>query len=399
MQVHLRKLASVVLSVILLISVFSGVSGADSRKRLDEVQQQLEDTRQRISAGDKQKQELEAQIQEADARMAAVQAGLTELENQLADTRDRKADIEAQLASLRAQLKQKQDELDQAVRELTKLTRLLNRRADHFYKHGQTSFLEVLIDSRSFGDFLHRFAFLQRIVNLDAKLVNQIKLTKAAIETARAAIEVNHAATMNRERELLAEESRIQDLVTAQAAQKAQLQASVNDKQAIIANLDSERQSLVSEEDGLEEAAREILARIGGGSGTTAGSAPSSSGFIWPASGPITGVFGEQRPGHLHAGIDIAVPTGTPVAASKGGTVVMSEYNSGGFGYVVVIDHGDGFTTWYGHNSQLLVNEGQVVDRGQTIARAGSTGRSSGPHVHFEVRYGGTAQNPMNYLP
>ena len=125
--------------------------------------------------------------------------------------------------------------------------------------------------------------------------------------------------------------------------------------------------------------------------------------FRWPTSGRISSYFGGRKsPGGIgstnHKGIDIAVPRGTPIYAADGGTVTYSGWMSG-YGYLVQIDHGKGYVTRYGHNSSLTVSVGQHVYKGQQVARAGSTGNSTGNHCHFEVRYNGVAKNPLNYLP
>ena len=124
--------------------------------------------------------------------------------------------------------------------------------------------------------------------------------------------------------------------------------------------------------------------------------------FRWPVSGRVTSYFGGRRsPGGIgstnHKGIDIAAPKGTPVYAADGGTVTYAGWMSG-YGYLVRISHGNGYETYYGHNSRLLVSVGQKVYKGQQIAKVGSTGNSTGNHCHFEVRYNGVAKNPLNYL-
>ena len=178
------------------------------------------------------------------------------------------------------------------------------------------------------------------------------------------------------------------DKATAEAA-LAELQASSN---AITAMLQQ------------RAAARAAASSAGGGGGGAVSyQAVSGSGvFMWPVSGPITSpfgyrdhpIFGRQI---LHAGIDIGVDEGTPVAAADSGVVVDADW-LGGYGYAVIIDHGNGLSTVYGHNSSLNVSPGQSVSKGQIIAYSGSTGNSTGPHVHFEVRSGGEPVDPMGYL-
>ena len=125
--------------------------------------------------------------------------------------------------------------------------------------------------------------------------------------------------------------------------------------------------------------------------------APSGSGVLgWPVSGPVTSGFG-VRWGRMHEGIDIAVGEGTPVRAAAAGVVIYAGW-MGGYGNLVVVDHGNGLSTAYGHNSSLAVSVGQSVTAGGTISYSGSTGHSTGPHVHFEVRVAGSPVDPLGYL-
>ena len=148
----------------------------------------------------------------------------------------------------------------------------------------------------------------------------------------------------------------------------------------------------------------------GGGSGFAGSDVPfiGADGFCSPIGenwrNVVTSEFGYRRDpftgvGRGHTGMDLAVPTGTSVRAALPGTVTVSTYNQGGYGYYVMIDHGSGLSTLYGHNSQLLARVGQTVEAGDVIALSGSTGRSTGPHLHFEVRINGERTNPRSYLP
>ena len=120
--------------------------------------------------------------------------------------------------------------------------------------------------------------------------------------------------------------------------------------------------------------------------------------FRWPITGTITSRYGYRWGSEFHTGLDIAKASGSKIAAADGGTVTLAGYN-GNYGYCVIIDHGNGYTTLYAHCSKLLVSKGQKVAKGETISLVGSTGRSTGPHLHFEVRKNGSLVNPINYLP
>jgi murein DD-endopeptidase MepM/ murein hydrolase activator NlpD len=143
-----------------------------------------------------------------------------------------------------------------------------------------------------------------------------------------------------------------------------------------------------------------LSARIRSAQSTAVVPAPtgraSAAGFVWPVHGVLTSGFG-WRWGRMHEGIDLAVPSGTPVVASASGTVIVAGW-MGGYGNLVVIDHGNGIATAYGHNTTVTVSYGQSVAQGQLIAYSGNTGHSTGPHVHFEVRVNGAPVDPLGYL-
>jgi murein DD-endopeptidase MepM/ murein hydrolase activator NlpD len=174
------------------------------------------------------------------------------------------------------------------------------------------------------------------------------------------------------------------------------------DKQEVLDQTQATREEYLHEVEGLLAQSAELSARIQSAQSAAAAasvSAPrvvSSSGFVWPVHGVVTSGYG-WRWGRMHEGIDIAVPTGTPVVAAASGTVIVSGW-MGGYGNLVVVDHGNGIATAYGHNTSVTVGVGQAVAQGQLIAYAGSTGHSTGPHVHFEVRINGAAVDPFGYL-
>jgi murein DD-endopeptidase MepM/ murein hydrolase activator NlpD len=163
-------------------------------------------------------------------------------------------------------------------------------------------------------------------------------------------------------------------------------------------------QSEIQESQALASASAQLAAKLQAGqaqagsvaAGSSSGEAPSGSGFIWPVSGPITSPFG-MRWGTLHPGIDIGVPTGTPIQAAGSGTVVWCGWMSG-YGNLVMIDHHNGLATLYGHQSRIAVGCNQEVSQGSTIGYVGCTGFCTGPHLHFEVRLNGTPVDPLGYL-
>jgi murein DD-endopeptidase MepM/ murein hydrolase activator NlpD len=183
-------------------------------------------------------------------------------------------------------------------------------------------------------------------------------------------------------------------------------------RQALVSTRSQERQSLASvqssereylnEVSGLAQVSAQLTAQIqaaqarSGSSGYSTGSGVSSSGLIWPVQGPITSPFG-MRWGRMHEGIDIGVPSGTPIHAAAAGTVIYAGWMSG-YGNLTVIDHGHGLATAYGHQSALAAGNGQTVSQGEVVGYVGCTGHCFGPHLHFEVRVNGTPVDPLGYL-
>ena len=174
-------------------------------------------------------------------------------------------------------------------------------------------------------------------------------------------------------------------------------------RRALLANVKGDREDIEAEAEGLAGRSQKLAERIRAAqglppapSGTVAVGAPSAAGLVWPVNGTITSGFG-MRWGRMHEGIDIAGAGGTAIAAAAAGTVIVAGW-VGGYGNMVVIDHGGGISTGYGHMSSLAVSVGQAVGQGTVVGGMGTTGHSTGVHLHFEVRVNGTAVNPLGYL-
>jgi murein DD-endopeptidase MepM/ murein hydrolase activator NlpD len=191
-----------------------------------------------------------------------------------------------------------------------------------------------------------------------------------------------------------------QGVVSRLVASRDALVAARRDKSATLASIRDDRASTLAEIDALEEQSAVLAERIRQAqqqSSSVPVVVPSGSGVLgWPVSGPVTSGFG-LRWGRMHEGIDIAVAEGTPVRAAGAGTVIYAGW-MGGYGNLVVVDHGNGLSTAYAHNSSLGVGVGQSVTAGQVVSYSGNTGNSTGPHVHFEVRVNGSAVDPLGYL-
>jgi len=296
--------------------------------------------------------------------------------------------IEAQINFTESKIQDAQDALDAAQAELDRRTGLLNGRLRALYEVGPAGYLEVLLAATSFSDFLSRFDLLSAIVSHDVKLMHSIGETKDEYTQIR--------------EELEQQLDQLTNLKQLEEAKRAQLASRTADRTRYLAQVQNDLAEYEKALDDLERTTQELTKIIQDLQAKSSVSRTGEFSPVWPVTGRITSPFGTRlhpvtRTYRHHSGIDIAVSTGTPVKAADAGVVLLSDWH-GGYGKTVIIDHGGGISTLYAHNSNLLVKVGQTVTRGQVVAHAGSTGVSTGPHVHFEVRVNGTPVDPMNYL-
>jgi murein DD-endopeptidase MepM/ murein hydrolase activator NlpD len=241
-------------------------------------------------------------------------------------------------------------------------------------------------DTTDLAASARRVALLDAVAASDADLLDQLHSAQEDYKAELQAADAARAKAQQRKRDT---ESSLAALEKARGNSRRAAAAVTARQRAVLSEIDDQSKA--------ESELNRIIAqrsRQAGGAGT---SARNATGCIWPVAGSVTSEYG-NRWGRLHAGIDIAAPTGTPIWAAKSGDVIFAGQQSG-YGNVIIIDHGDGFSTVYAHQSRLVASDGQSVSQGQTIGYVGTTGHSTGPHVHFETRYGGTPRNPRGCLP
>lgn len=317
----------------------------------------IDDMKDKLAEGEQQEKELASQIN-------SLQDQVANLENRISSTEKKISKLSAQLEKEKAKLEEREEELGKRLRTM--------------YKNGSVGFIDVLLSSENVSELLSNLQLIQYIYSNDEEAVaflqDQYDSTKKKTEelkTLKADLDEEKGKLDHKESQLAAKKSKVS------AANKA-LEKKIDE----------------------ELAASESLIGYGGSGGGSYGGGQ----FAWPTPGyyNITSQFGYRIHPILgykkfHAGIDIGAPSGVRVVAAASGTVVLASWY-GGLGNCVMINHGGGLSTVYGHNSSLTVSVGQSVRKGQTIARVGSTGNSTGPHCHFEVHSGGALVNPLNYL-
>ncbi|HEX2063110.1 MAG TPA: peptidoglycan DD-metalloendopeptidase family protein [Acidimicrobiales bacterium] len=317
-------------------------------------------------------EQVRAQQAMADAARQSVQSALAavaQAESRIAATESRMGDIRSALVG----------------------------RAVSAYVRPQNDSITTVLEARDLGEASRRTALLAQVTDSDRDLIDSLRSARQDLDEEQAkAVRARDVAGQRRKAVL----SRLSELQQSQAEQNrlaAALDARIREYQA-------EADAVARQEDGLNALIRQRAVQVppivrGGG-----GSPPpspdgrvSGSGLIWPLRGPVTSPFG-MRWGRLHAGIDIGAGSGTPIRSAKAGQVIFSGTMSG-YGNTVVVDHGGGLSTLYAHQSRLGARDGQSVGQGEVIGYVGSTGRSTGPHLHFETRMNGSPQNPRRFLP
>jgi murein DD-endopeptidase MepM/ murein hydrolase activator NlpD len=287
--------------------------------------------------------------------------------------------------SARISLNLAESRLHQAESALARVRGQLVSRALAEYKQ-QGSLDNSLGSSGDISEAIRRRALLDHVTKVDNDVLDQLHATREDLTRQRAAAQRAKATADARERVV---EERLAALVRDRAS-RGRLSAALEKR---IAEVRAEAVAI----QGDDSAVRRILGSSAPSDGGTVVGKTSKYGLQWPLHGRLTSGFG-RRWGRLHAGIDIAAPKGTPIHAAKAGTVVFAGQMHG-YGNVVIIDHGGGLSTLYGHQSRLGSSRGQHVSQGQTIGYVGSTGHSTGNHCHFETRINGKPQNPRNFLP
>jgi murein DD-endopeptidase MepM/ murein hydrolase activator NlpD len=354
-------------------------------------------------------QSLQAKIAAAQSEEARLQSDIGTIESRIRTLEKQVGGVSTRLDALEHDLALQQEKLNRIRRLYRFQTRQLNFftheynlsvdrlnvRLIELYESEDPTTLDVLMSSSSLSDFLEQVDFVRDIGSQDAVISTQVrgaksrwhavrektKVTKARVETVTRTIAVRTAQVRAEKERLLISEKGL----AAVRGQKKQRLASVQESKA----------EYLHEVAGLQASSSQVTAQLQASGSSSYDSTPSSSGLIWPVNGPVVSGFG-MRWGRMHEGIDIAVGYGTPIHAAASGTVVFSGWMSG-YGNFVIIDHGGGMATAYGHQSSIAVGGG-AVSQGQVIGYVGCTGHCFGPHLHFEVRINGSPVDPLGYL-
>jgi murein DD-endopeptidase MepM/ murein hydrolase activator NlpD len=370
----------IILSAVLLLSQSSlAQNGSSLRKDLAANQKRIQAVKKKLKEANAREKEITDQLSDTRKRIVKAEDDLAETQKWLDDAEEKLRKLKMRIRRTSIRLLRAQTALEARLREI--------------YIEGEVSYLAVLLQSDDFTDFLNQADYLKLIVRSDSQLISTVKKHKGDLDVQKESART----TVIQLTELRAKKKdRLESLARLKAAQLD-----------LYDRLQTFQKKLSSRVDDLEEISAkkeaQLRALIRRSSGASYVPIPRSAGaYIYPVNGPVTSNYGYRvhpirGTTRLHTGMDFGVGYGVPILAADNGVVIHSGWY-GGYGNTVIVDHGGGFTTLYAHASSLSVRAGQTVKQGQTVSRVGSTGMSTGPHLHFEVRYNGNPINPLSRL-
>ncbi len=376
------------LAAALLMATWAPPAGAELS--LGELQQRINKERQTLQELQRRSESVKAQLNSVLRREKATAGELYRLQVAIAEKEQRLRQLQGELEEATRLLREAEGRLREAEAHLARRTDLMERRVRALYEHGLVGYLDVVLGATDFGDFLTRAESLRLVIAGDISLFHQVRLYRDLTERLRQEREQERARVMAAKEAV--EETR-QHLELQKEEQQDRLQKLLSDREALEKALDE-----------LDALSRDVEGRIRRYTKEYESRLRSLGALVLeaPVSGPVSSGFGMRfhpilRKSRMHNGIDYAVPYGTPVRAAERGVVFLADW-LGGYGNAVILMHGKSVSTLYAHMSRLAVSQGREVAKGEVLGYVGSTGLSTGPHLHFEVRINGEPQNPAAYL-
>jgi len=363
----------VAVSLILLHSTAAYANLADEQEKLEQVQQQMQQTESQLKNVQQQKNNLLKELER--------------LNNQLNEAENQLGKVERDIDATRKELERVTQELEEAQKDLERRDDLYKHRLRTMYKNSGYGYLEVLLNAESFSDFISRFYLVSKVAAYDISILEELKEFRDLVQAKQDEVKEKETRMLALKNDLLKKRQEIQTVT-----------ASRNSTLSRVRGQEQELDKMLAE---LEKTSKEITQTI---LSLSSGGQFIGGKFVWPAPGytRITSDFGWRvhpiyKTRKYHSGIDLGVPWGKKIVAAGAGEVIYAD-TYGGYGKTVMIDHGGGIVTLYAHNSSLSVKVGSVVSAGTQVALSGSTGLSTGPHLHFEVRKNGEPVNPKPWL-
>lgn len=386
MRKHLRLISTIIV-VFMILSVVLGMlipfTYANTQSQLDEAKKQLE-------AIEQEKKSIQSQISSLANQQKTVEQEIVLLNKQIENTQAEITAISNVITGLDEQIAIEEDNLEKATIKMEEQYESFKTRTRVMYEGGETTYLDILLASENFFDMLSRMEISKQIIEYDKNLFTEYTNNAKLVEQTKINLETNRAEQATMKSNLDSQKATLQANTEASEKKMRELVASENSAKVAYTDIEKAEQEASAL---VAQYAKELSTGdyVGGTytwplPGYTRISSP-----FGPRTHPVTGVVNSN-----HKGIDLPAPSGTPVVAANAGTIIVSKYSSS-YGNYVMVDHGGGNVTLYAHLSKRSVEVGDVVGKGSTVGLVGTTGMSTGNHLHFEIIENGTHKNPMNY--
>lgn len=410
-------------------SLTDGISVLDSFSQIvqaagsEQTQQKINEVNQEVQELQQEKKDLTSDLKEIENKKSSLTGYIKTLDKKVTKLTQKMEKNEQKIDRTKGEIQRLTVEEAEVSNQMDQQYETMKSRIKYIYEDGGEGYVELLLGSASLSDLYNRIEYVNKVNDYDKKMLDNYEATKAELAETREK-KREKKEKLEAVKETLSFEKKSVDqlldkkqgqleeynsLISRSESELDQYNAEIQKKSEEVERLLAQQRKQIAEEEAAAAAAAAANNNNADGTGTDSGQTPatssvSASGFVWPlaSAGRLSCGFGPRKAptagaSTYHRGIDIAVPTGTVVRASKAGKVVTATYSSSAGNYVALY-HGDGVYTYYMHCSSLSVSVGDEVAQGQTVALSGSTGISTGPHLHFAVNVGGQYVNPLNYV-
>lgn len=397
------KIVSLFMSSFLMISAFSAPLITKANPEVNKLQEEKKQITEEKEIKKGKLDEIKDSIDAKQTELSSAQAKVTEYEEKIKTLNNEISSTDSEINKVKKSIEENTNKIEKAKKEQELKQEILGERLRNIYKSNLSDkFLYIILESKNFGELFSNIANIKTLVKTDNKLIEEIEALKNELEVRQAELETSKSTLDRKKAELLSKEKTLNEVKSEHENTLNTYKSQLSELEELEAEKNAELKALADREDEIEKEIQSYFTPTPTPS-TASTTSNSSSGFIRPvASSSITSSYGPRvhpvtGQYKVHTGVDFAASTGTPFVAAKDGVVTAAEYHPA-YGNMVIIDHGGGFSTLYAHASQLKVSVGQKVKQGQVVSLVGSTGYSTGPHAHFEIRINGQHVNPMDYI-
>lgn len=401
------RIFCLVLSLMLVFSsAFTAQAKTSSQSKLDKINQNIKEAQKELDS-------LDDQVADKKAYSDVLMKKIDLLQDKLDALESNRDDLQSEIDAVQKRIDETQAEINKAEKEIEKKEQEFDgvyeeycQRLRAMYISGNVSMLEVLLESGDISSILTRAEMVKSVSEQDSATLDDLMTKMEEINKEREEL-ANNKIQLGKDKDSLnSRKQELQKSIDEYNSSKAELNAEVEECNAALASLDDKRSEVKETIDTNQEQKRQIEAEINNALSGSGSNKPGSGNYnpgtgqlAYPTSyRQISAGYPNYSNGSYHGGVDWPCPTGTAVHASDSGVVVIAKKLTYSYGQYILIDHGNGLSTLYAHNSSLVVGVGDKVSKGQIIAYSGESGNATGPHVHFEVRLNGTRVNPMSYL-